>query len=127
MMLKGESLNQYVADLVQRNFDANTFNYMGVDPESDWTESVITTGSRNFYGYSSTAVDAAVADSRTTVDSGARVRDLKAAQRTLIDDLLFFPLNRGAFYFVAKPTVKDVATFDDGGLLTDRVWIKARG
>src|SRR5262249_47358415 len=42
--LKGESVNQYVADLVQRNFDANVFSYMGVDPESDWSEAVITNG-----------------------------------------------------------------------------------
>jgi ABC-type oligopeptide transport system substrate-binding subunit len=125
--LKGESVNQYVADLVQRNFDANVFSYMGVDPETDWTEAVMSTGSRNFYGYGNPAVDAAITDSRATLDASARIRDLKNAQRLLIDDLLFFPLNRGAFFLAFKPAVKDVATFDDGGLLSDRVWIKSRG
>src|SRR4029453_4700668 len=79
--LKGETVNQYVADLVQRNFDANVFNYMGADPESDWTEAVITNGNRNFYGYSNPAVDTAIGDSRTTVDTTARIRDLESAQR----------------------------------------------
>ena len=125
--LRGESLNQYVADLVQKNFDANTINYVGVDPESDWTEAVITNGSRNFYGYSSAAVDSAVADSRTTVDADARIRDLKTAQKAVMDDMLFFPLNRAGLFFVFKATVRDVATFDDGGLLSDRAWIKTRG
>jgi len=26
--------------------------------------------------------------------------------------------------FAAKPSVKDIAVFDDGGLLTDRIWLK---
>jgi ABC-type oligopeptide transport system substrate-binding subunit len=87
---------------------------------------VITGGTRNFYGYSNSAVDVAVAGSRSTVDDSARIHDLKTAQRSLIDDMLFFPLNRGAFFVISKGTVRDVATFDDGGLLTDRIWIKSR-
>lgn len=123
--LKGESVNQYVADLVQQNFDASTFSYYGVDPEPDWSEAVITNGSRNFFGYSNPAVDQAVAEARTTMDPAVRNQNLKTAQKALIDDMLFVPLNRSAAFFASRSAVKDVATFDDGGLLSDRVWIKS--
>ena len=37
---------------------------------------------------------------------------------------LFVPLAHGGSMFAAKSNVIDVATFHDGGLLTDRIWLK---
>ena len=54
------------------------------------------------------------------------MQDLKSVQRLLIDDALFVPLAHGGSMFAAKSNVKDVATFDDGGLLADRIWIRSR-
>ena len=96
----------------------------GVDPEPEFTEAVVCKGSRNFFDYCNAAVDQAVTESRTTLDGATRVQDLKTVQRLLIDDAMFVPLAHGGSMFAAKSNVKDVATFDDGGLLTDRIWLK---
>jgi peptide/nickel transport system substrate-binding protein len=115
---------QLVANLVAGNFDAGTFTYSGVDPEPEFTEAVTCNGSRNFYNYCNTMVDQAVAVSRTTLDANARIQALKSVQRALIDDAVFVPLSHGGSMFAAKPNVRDISTFDDGGLLTDRIWLK---
>jgi peptide/nickel transport system substrate-binding protein len=115
---------QVVARLVSGDFDAGTFTYTGVDPEPEFTDAVVCKGSRNLYDYCNSAVDQAVTESRTTLDASVRAQALKTVQRLLIDDAMFVPLVHGGSMFATKPNVKDMATFEDGGLLTDRIWLK---
>ena len=65
----------------REGFDAGTLTYTGVDPEPEFTEAVTCKGSRNLYDYCNPAVDQAVAETRTTLDSAARVQALKTVQR----------------------------------------------
>jgi peptide/nickel transport system substrate-binding protein len=126
MNIRSLTMNQFVAEVVQKNFDADALGYTGIDPEPDFDEMVLTAGTRNFQGYSNTAVDKAVADSRATADSAARIQSLKAMQQQLLADMPFFVLNRNPAFWAAKGSIRDLGTFDDGGLLSDRVWIKTR-
>jgi ABC-type transport system substrate-binding protein len=118
--------NQFVAELVQKSFDVAAFTYVGVDPEPEFSETVLSTGSRNFQSYSSATVDHAVADSRTSTDPAARAQALETVQQQLLADMPFFVLNRNTAFWAARAAVRDLVTFDDGGLLADRVWIKTR-
>jgi peptide/nickel transport system substrate-binding protein len=121
-----QSAAAFVSDIVQKNFDAAAFTYFGPDPEPEWTGTVTSTGTRNFQGYASAAVDQAVVASEATTDTNARNQALKDAQKQLIADIPFFPIHRQPTFWISRPGIKDVNTFDDGGLFSDRLWIKTR-
>jgi hypothetical protein len=36
----------------------------------------------------------------------------------------FFPLYRSTAYWAQSAKVRDLATFNDGSLLSDRIWLK---
>ena len=80
---------------------------LGCRSRARFSEAVVCKGSRNLYDYCNPAVDQAITDSRTTLDPAARIQDLKAVQRLLIDDAFFVPLGHGGSMFAAKSTVKD--------------------
>ena len=122
--LKGETQNQLVADLIAKNNDMTAMGYVGVDPESDFTEDMLCKGSRQFYSYCNTEVDRLVLDSRQTLDTAKRNQDLKDIQKIVIDDAMYIPFQHYSELFVYRNNVKNLSTFDDGGLLLDRMWLK---
>ena len=63
--------------------------------------------------------------SSMTSDGNTRNTALKAIQRQVISDMPFFPLFRSQNYIAQSSRVRDLATFNDGSLLSDRVWLKA--
>jgi peptide/nickel transport system substrate-binding protein len=126
MNLKVTTTNGIIADILARNFDMISSVYNGADPEPQFTETVVTKGSRNYTGYSNPAVDQAVADSRAALDGNTRVAALKKVQSLLLQDVPLLVLYRSPYFWAQQANIKDLATFDEGGLLSDRIWIKTR-
>jgi peptide/nickel transport system substrate-binding protein len=100
--------------------------YFGGDPEPNFIERVKTAGSNNQSAYSNADVDNNVNLARSTSDANTRNTALKAIQKQVISDMPFFPLFRSQNYIAESSRVRDLATFNDGSLLSDRVWLKAR-
>jgi peptide/nickel transport system substrate-binding protein len=98
--------------------------YFGGDPEPNFIERVKTNGSNNQSGYSNADVDNNVNIARATADANTRNTALKAIQKQVISDMPFFPLFRSQNYIAEGSRVRDLATFNDGSLLSDRVWLK---
>jgi ABC-type transport system substrate-binding protein len=86
-------------------------------------EQALGTGSRQFAGYKNSEVDKNVALARSTTDANVRADALKNIQRQMIADVPFFPLYRSTAYFAHSAKVRDLATFNDGSLLSDRLWL----
>jgi ABC-type transport system substrate-binding protein len=120
---------QSTQDIKDKNFDAISTVITGPDPEPQFFGTVRTGGARAalFTGYSDSKVDKAVDDSRAATDPNARNQAIKAMQQALLDDPAFLVVYRNPYFFAAQPNVRDLATFDEGGLLSDRVWLKAQG
>jgi peptide/nickel transport system substrate-binding protein len=126
MTFKFVTSNQIVVDQLAKNYDTASTVLNGVDPEPQFSETLLSKGSRNVTGYSSTAFDKAIADSRAALDPASRVQALKAAQRIAIDDVPVIVLYRAPIFWISTPNIRDLDTFDEGGLLSDRLWIKTR-
>lgn len=109
----------------QGQFSVIMSGYFGGDPEPNFIERVKTGASNNQSGYSNSDVDNNVNIARSTSDGNTRNTALKAIQRQVISDMPFFPLFRSQNYIAQSSRVRDLATFNDGSLLSDRVWIKA--
>ena len=124
--LKFVTANQIVVDLQAKNYDSVSSVLNGVDPEPQFTETLLSNGSRNRMGYNSPAMDKAIADSRAALDAPSRVQALKAAQRIALDDMPILVLNRSPIFWLTTPNMRDLDTFDEGGLLSDRIWVKTR-
>jgi peptide/nickel transport system substrate-binding protein len=117
---------QIVTDFNGKSFDVLAFTYLGVDPEPEWIGFALSNGNRNV-GYKNSTVDQAVLASQTATDNAVRIQALKDAQKQMIADVPFFPVHRQPLFWVSKANIRDVSTFDDGGLLTDRLWVKTHG
>ena len=124
MTLKVTTTNGIIADILSKNFDMISSVYNGADPEPQFTETVFSKGSRNYTGYNSAAVDQAVTDSRAALDAPSRVAALKKVQSLLLQDVPLLIIYRSPYFWAQQPAVRDLATFDEGGLLSDRIWIK---
>jgi len=98
--------------------------YFGGDPEPNFIERVKSAGSNNQSGYSNSDVDSNVNVARSTSDANTRNVALKAIQKQVISDMPFFPLFRSQNYLAESSRVRDLETFNDGSLLSDRIWIK---
>ena len=124
MNLKVTTTTGIISDILAKNFDMISSVYNGADPEPQFTETVVTKGSRNYTGYSNSQVDQAVADSRAALEGNARVAALKRLQGLLLQDVPLLVLSRSPYFWAQQPQVRDLATFDEGGLLSDRIWLK---
>jgi peptide/nickel transport system substrate-binding protein len=124
MTINQESTRQIVNDLIASNYDFSSLSYTGVDPEPQFFADIMTKGSRNFSGYSSSVVDKDIADSRAALDANTRIAALKQLQRDVMNDMPFVLLNLSPNIWVEQPNIRDFSVFDEGGPLLDRVWIK---
>jgi peptide/nickel transport system substrate-binding protein len=126
MNLKIQSSVQSTQDIKDKNFDAISTVITGPDPEPQFLGTVRTGAARAalFTGYSNAKVDKAVDDSRAAIDANTRNAALKAMQAALLDDPAFLVVYRNPYFFAAQPEVRGLETFDEGGLLSDRVWLK---
>jgi peptide/nickel transport system substrate-binding protein len=124
MTLKPETVNQLVTDITTKNFDMSTYSYNGVDPEPEFINLGLCKGSSNFWDYCNTDMDNALTVARTSLDPASRNQALKQAQQIAINDALYFPRSHSMFLLLYNNKVQDLATFDDGGLLFDRIWLK---
>jgi peptide/nickel transport system substrate-binding protein len=127
--LKLQSTVQHTNDLRVSNFDFANTVYTGTDPEPSFFQVMMTGGGRGaaLTGYSNTGADAAMTDSRAALDPGARNAALKKAQQLLMADVPVLIVSRGPNFWGYKANIRDIAFFDEGGLLSDRLWIKSRG
>ena len=50
-----------------------------------------------------------------------------AGRLRFLDTVPLLVINRSPTFVPYKPNIKDLAFFDEGGLLSDRVWIKSKG
>jgi peptide/nickel transport system substrate-binding protein len=124
MAIKQESTQAVVADIQSKAFDMIGLTMTGVDPEPQFFASVITNGTRNYTGYSSSPVDQAIAESRAAVDPNGRIAALKKVQSLVLNDMPFLLTNQTPTIWAMQPNVRDFAAFDEGGPLLDRVWLK---
>jgi peptide/nickel transport system substrate-binding protein len=106
------------------DFDVATSNYTGADPDPVFFAGVQTGGSRNVGPYSNPAVDKAIADSRAALDSKGRIDALKALQKAYLSDFSMIPLVRNQFFWANQTNMQDVTTYNEGGILWDRLWIR---
>jgi peptide/nickel transport system substrate-binding protein len=107
----------------QRDFQLYMYSFQGTDPEPQFMEQALSTGSRQFAGYKNSDVDKNIATARSTTDANVRAEALKNVQKQMIADVPFFPLYRSTAYFAQTGKVRDLATFNDGSLLSDRIWL----
>lgn len=123
------SVVQNTNDIRASNFDLIGTVYTGVDPEPQVFQTVQTNGARGplFTGYTNAAVDKAILDSRAAVDSAARNNALKTMQTELLKDVPILVIARSPYFYPYKSNIKDLAFFDEGGILSDRLWIKSHG
>ena len=128
MNLNIESVVQNTNDIRSGNFDIVGTVITGVDPEPQFFQTVQTNGTRQqSAGYSNASVDKAIADSRAALDANARVAALKNLQSLLLQDIPDFIMYRTPTFWPNKSNITDLAFFDEGGLLSDRLWIKSHG
>lgn len=107
-----------------KDFDVALNSYQGVEPEPNFSESLLTGAAKNYGSYTSSAFDDLIAKARTTADPNERKKILKEAQRVLITDLPLFPFVPLPSFFVISEDVCDLNLFDDNGLLAAQVWLK---
>jgi peptide/nickel transport system substrate-binding protein len=125
MNLNVESVVQNTNDIRSGNFDIVGTVITGVDPEPQFFQTVQTNGTRQqAAGYSNPSVDKAIADSRAALDPNARIAALKNLQGLLLQDMPDYVMYRQPAFWPSQPNVRDLSFFDEGGLLSDRVWIK---
>jgi peptide/nickel transport system substrate-binding protein len=117
---------QVTNDLRAGNFDIVGTTITGVDPEPQYFQSAQTGGARGpvYTGYSDAAVDKAIADSRAAVDPNVRNQALKNFQQALNADPPFMIAYRNPTFYGYKSSLRDLGYFDEGGILSDRFWIK---
>jgi peptide/nickel transport system substrate-binding protein len=124
MSLKVLDAGAQLTALTQHNFQVHMGSYPGTDPEPGFLEMTLSTGTRNWGGYNNADVDKNINLARSTTDPNVRNTALKAIQKQMIADVPYFPLFRSPGFIASSSRIHDLATFNDGGLLSDRIWIK---
>jgi ABC-type oligopeptide transport system substrate-binding subunit len=129
MNLKLQSTVQNTNDIRADSFDIISTVYTGVDPEPQVFQQLQTGGARGpvYTGYSNSQIDAAITASRAATDANARNNALKDMQRAALADVPILVLYRTPYFYAYKTNIKDLQFFDEGGILSDRVWIKNHG
>ncbi|HMG40815.1 MAG TPA: ABC transporter substrate-binding protein [Acidimicrobiales bacterium] len=126
MDVKSQAPAANLADYTAGNFDAFYFIYQGSDPESQFLELVLSSGTRNFQTYDNPAVDDLVVEVRATQDTDERAQLLIDMQKELIDTMPFFPLQRTPSFWAYNDNVQGMeeAGINDGTIRTDELWLK---
>jgi peptide/nickel transport system substrate-binding protein len=124
MTLKVLDAGGQLTALINHDFTIHMSSYPGTDPEPGFLERVLSNGTSQYIAYSNADVDKNVALSRSTTDPNVRNTALKAIQKQMITDVPFFPLFRSPGFVAESSKVRDLSTFNDGALFSDRVWLK---
>jgi peptide/nickel transport system substrate-binding protein len=129
MNLKLQSTVQNTNDIRANSFDIISTVYTGVDPEPQVFQQLQTGGARGpvYTGYSNSQIDAAITASRAATDANSRNNALKDMQRAALADVPILVLYRTPYFYAYKSNIKDLQFFDEGGILSDRLWIKSHG